>query len=350
LNGFAARIGLTSVVLLVLLRISIGWHFLYEGVWKLVQPDFSAESYLLVAKGPLAPMFYAMVPDLYGRQRLQSMSAKGTGDSEISAECYLTAWRSFKDEAVKFYAMDETQQKAADALLSQYETSLKEYLRDHGSAIRGYFTSLELFEARERAGTNGAIHEQERLWQEQRKLWAEVRQWLDELDGMGRDFQAGIWALLNEDQQQKGLLRRPVHTAGLLPIRLPFAQTWMELINFSVSWGLTAIGICLIAGLFTRLAALGGAAFLTFIIMTQPHLPNIYPLPPEVVGHFLFVDKNFVELVALLVLASTAVGQWGGLDFFVYWWVGRPILRWIGWVSDEAPVHLHAADAAARVK
>jgi hypothetical protein len=36
-----------------------------------------------------------------------------------------------------------------------------------------------------------------------------------------------------------------------------------------------------------------------------------------VVGHALLVDKNFIELIALLVIASCAAGRWAGLDYFV---------------------------------
>ena len=41
-----------------ILRIAIGWHFLYEGLWKLMQSDgWSCVSYLGAAQGPLAPVF-----------------------------------------------------------------------------------------------------------------------------------------------------------------------------------------------------------------------------------------------------------------------------------------------------
>ena len=41
-----------------LLGIAIGWHFLYEGCWKLVQKEsWSCLSYLNAAQGPLAPVF-----------------------------------------------------------------------------------------------------------------------------------------------------------------------------------------------------------------------------------------------------------------------------------------------------
>ena len=32
--------------LYALLRMAIGWHFLYEGVWKLVQENWSAKGFL----------------------------------------------------------------------------------------------------------------------------------------------------------------------------------------------------------------------------------------------------------------------------------------------------------------
>jgi thiosulfate dehydrogenase [quinone] large subunit len=55
---------------LVLLRTLIGWHFLYEGYYKLMLPAWSrdgqlltrwsASGYLKAATGPLASMFHAM--------------------------------------------------------------------------------------------------------------------------------------------------------------------------------------------------------------------------------------------------------------------------------------------------
>ena len=42
---------------LVLLRLTIGWHFLYEGVIKLHNPYWSAKGYLLSAEGVFKPFF-----------------------------------------------------------------------------------------------------------------------------------------------------------------------------------------------------------------------------------------------------------------------------------------------------
>jgi len=46
-----------------LLRIAVGWHFLYEGVAKLLTPNWSAESYLMASTGPFAEHFRQLAAD-----------------------------------------------------------------------------------------------------------------------------------------------------------------------------------------------------------------------------------------------------------------------------------------------
>ncbi len=40
-----------------LLRVFIGWHFLYEGVIKIYNPDWTSFGYLATAQGPFKPFF-----------------------------------------------------------------------------------------------------------------------------------------------------------------------------------------------------------------------------------------------------------------------------------------------------
>lgn len=40
-----------------LLRVFIGWHFLYEGVIKIYNPEWTSFGYLATAQGPLKPFF-----------------------------------------------------------------------------------------------------------------------------------------------------------------------------------------------------------------------------------------------------------------------------------------------------
>jgi thiosulfate dehydrogenase [quinone] large subunit len=50
----------TRKILLVALRILIGWHFLYEGLVKLTNPNWSSVSYLLDSQGFLKGLYYSL--------------------------------------------------------------------------------------------------------------------------------------------------------------------------------------------------------------------------------------------------------------------------------------------------
>ena len=43
------------------------------------------------------------------------------------------------------------------------------------------------------------------------------------------------------------------------------------------------------------------------------------PTAPNNEGYYLFVNKNVIECLALLALATTASGRWLGLDALIHW-------------------------------
>jgi uncharacterized membrane protein YphA (DoxX/SURF4 family) len=49
-----------TLIVMSILRVAIGWHFLYEGLIKLLSPDWTAAGYLESATGPLSGMYHAM--------------------------------------------------------------------------------------------------------------------------------------------------------------------------------------------------------------------------------------------------------------------------------------------------
>jgi thiosulfate dehydrogenase [quinone] large subunit len=51
--------------LLVTLRVLMGWYFLYEGIAKIANPDWSSMGYLLDSKGPFSGMFHSMASNLH---------------------------------------------------------------------------------------------------------------------------------------------------------------------------------------------------------------------------------------------------------------------------------------------
>ena len=81
--------------------------------------------------------------------------------------------------------------------------------------------------------------------------------------------------------------------------------------------GLTAVGLLLILGLFTRLASLGAIGFiLLFYLCNPPFVGYFYSIPTE--GSYLIVNKNLVELGALVVILMTGSGRFAGLDRIVH--------------------------------
>jgi thiosulfate dehydrogenase [quinone] large subunit len=82
-------------------------------------------------------------------------------------------------------------------------------------------------------------------------------------------------------------------------------------------WGLAIVGLLLMIGLFTRLASLAAIGFiLLFYLATPPLVGYFYSIPSE--GSYLIVNKNLVELAALLVIFTTRSGLYAGFDRIVH--------------------------------
>ena len=87
--------------------------------------------------------------------------------------------------------------------------------------------------------------------------------------------------------------------------------------NLITMYGLTVVGVLLILGLFTRLAAIGGIALILLIYLCNPPFVGyFYTIPTE--GTYLIVNKNLVELCALAVILLTRSGLFAGIDRIVH--------------------------------
>ena len=93
---------------------------------------------------------------------------------------------------------------------------------------------------------------------------------------------------------------------------LPPESTQLTRSDRQVTWGLIVLGVLLIVGLASRLAAVCGAALLFMFYLVMPPWPGVPPLPgPE---HSFIVNKNLIESIALLGLAALPTGSWFGID------------------------------------
>ena len=87
----------------------------------------------------------------------------------------------------------------------------------------------------------------------------------------------------------------------------------LHVVDFLNTWGLIAIGAGLILGLFSRAAAIFGAALVFVYYLNNPPLIGMtYSLPTE--GSYLIVSKTLIEAVALFLLAVFPTSTIFGLD------------------------------------
>jgi thiosulfate dehydrogenase [quinone] large subunit len=118
----------------------------------------------------------------------------------------------------------------------------------------------------------------------------------------------------------------------LLQSRGPFADVfhWMAanperlaVVNQLNMWGITAIGLGLVLGCFTRLASAAGILLILLFYLCNPPFPGyFYSIPME--GSYVVVNKNLVELVGLAVVFVTGSGRAAGLDRIIHAFLRRP--------------------------
>ncbi len=101
-------------------------------------------------------------------------------------------------------------------------------------------------------------------------------------------------------------------TAAVEPARTSLGQR----LDIVTMWFLVVVGGFLLAGLFTRVACVLGAGFLVMTYLAHPPFPW-YPSPPNTEGNPVFINKNVIECLALLALASMPTGRWMGLDALI---------------------------------
>jgi uncharacterized membrane protein YphA (DoxX/SURF4 family) len=144
------------------------------------------------------------------------------------------------------------------------------------------------------------LYEKERAWEARRSLDADRRSLSAPLLDREAALRDAVAKLATPDQQK---------IAGPLVVE----WTSLDVLNHLTIFGLIAMGLCLMAGFLTPLAALSAAAFLAMIYLSMPPWPGLPP-NPKAEGHYLIVSKNLIELIACLVIATTPSGRWIGLD------------------------------------
>jgi uncharacterized membrane protein YphA (DoxX/SURF4 family) len=335
MNGFTR-------IFLVLLRLCIGWHFLFEGIEKIesirtgpteTSKPFSSAGYLREANGPLGEFFRRQVGDL-DENALDRLTLRG---DELSPEL-VSDWQGYVHRFAAHYEFDNAQLQAAEGKLAEAKTNAVKWLRDGDITVERNWPGAtvnptikvperikeyrdKLRQARAMENTYLPAFEYDVLKQKLRTAKADAAKMRTELlAALDKPLKDGLASIeLTSEQKQ---IRTPVP-----PAAPSSKQQWMDNI---VAYGLTAVGACLLLGLFTRLSCLLGAAFLCSLYLAMPAFPWL-PEPLKTEGHYLFINKNLIEMLALLALATTRSGRWFGIDGLV-----RCLLPW-NWRRAPAP-------------
>jgi uncharacterized membrane protein YphA (DoxX/SURF4 family) len=113
----------------------------------------------------------------------------------------------------------------------------------------------------------------------------------------------------------------------------------LDWVNFLNTWGLILIGAGLMLGVCTRVASFSGAALLLLYYLAHPPLIGM-DAGGVAEGSYLVVNKNVVEMVALLLLGIVPRSGFGGLGFYLKAALAKmkTTIRRTNW-AGESPLH-----------
>ena len=126
----------------------------------------------------------------------------------------------------------------------------------------------------------------------------------------------GLSKLLNPDWSSIGFLGESKWILSGFSEWIISNSSVLNVVDFLNTWGLIAIGVGLILGLFARTAAIAGSLLLLMYYFNNPPLIGLeYSLPTE--GNYLVVSKTLIEAVTLFALALFPTSSIFGLDLFI---------------------------------
>jgi len=316
---------------LVILRLAIGWHFLFEGLDKLrslslpateFNHPFTSAPFVREAPGPAGPLLRRLAggePDWLDAVDVRTIVRGGGRKLGLEAklpDAMARDWESYRDRFLAHYRieLDPIAYQRAQARALEWLVDRKPGQQGSASPVPSPLDQIQAYQ-RQQARIK-EMQEQEfpafghdvRHGQ-RREAQAEARR-------LAALLHAG-WAkqteLMHKDLEQ--CLDEPQRALGPLPER-DGAQT-IDRIDRSIAWGLTLVGGCILLGFLTRPACLLAACFLVFVYLAYPPWPSM-PDNPRLEGGIIFVDQNLIEMLALLVLAMVPTGRWLGLDALVF--------------------------------
>lgn len=284
--GFIVRpqqLGIGLIITLVALRVAIGMHFFREGLSKIRDPQPFSAGFFGNAKGPMEDMFRQMVWDRDGAARL-------------NIDATLRAWDQYRAQVESHYGFDANQKKRAEAVFKRYESEVRDHLRAYEDDLREY---RGLLERRNKYRDDPAHQDAPSLREHISKIEADLRSkrgmLLNPIDALWQGYAHDLNGLATKEQREQGVVSLAKPGRRLMD---------SETIDRFIPWFDATIGVLLIAGLFTRPAAVAAALFLISVVASQ------WPTSPGAAATW----PQAIEAIGLLVIAAAGAGKYAGFD------------------------------------
>ena len=336
---------------LLLLRLCLGAHFFSEGTKKLTydkaqeewELDFSAEGFFRGATGPFASLYKSQLPGVYDWENLLAVPTKSEpiGTQEVfQRQDWHTEYDARRKKAkkekqpvpfefpdyapyqawgekivdglnsklktfTKLSGISEAQDAQAADLFLTRQQQLADLLSDESQSIEDYQHALwRLQEMQTTGGVNKVPFLKKRLADKQTEATGLGARLVGSVRSLETKFNNDLRGLLTAEQRENRSLIKQVEKS--LTSSKSRRLHWL---NLGVTCLIIGVGVCLLLGLFTRWAALGGILFLLSVMATQ------LPWVPGAKSMLFFYQ--LVECAALLALAASSPWRLPGIDYLL---------------------------------
>lgn len=304
------RSTLLAVAALAFLRIVVGMHFFLEGLSHLRDPDWSSAGFRQAAVGPWADWYRRGLPQTGDWS--STLGAPDTRPVPDAAgawkESVVGSWQKLLAERSRLVPLDAAAKTRAEERLAAAVAELDGYVAGLDDDLTAYRLEVQRLDVMKRSPAARQIpFARDRVAKKRRELAAQANGWMNDAAAIGTKLAAEWDESLSPDQR--------------LRVAAAAAATPLWKADRFVSWSLLTIGACLVLGFLTKFNAMGGVFFLASVIASQPFW---------VAGAQPTYDQ-WVELAALLAIASLPIGGWSGLDYFL-----RSYCPWAGCCAAAA--------------
>lgn len=298
-----ARLGLLAIIALVFLRFMVGFHFYMEGTAKVREGGFSSTGFLSSAKGPFAKSFQSMLPDFDGEIRLDTGKVRDKPDSkdDYKSGALKQAYDGFVAEASQVFRFTEEQASEAKKIVEDSRKLLVENYKTYASEIEEYKSGMPRVASLETDEMRTNVTSMRKQRDDIETKWrALAKPALADIDRITADFERRINELATEEQSTND--KKKIYVSFKLPSNSPID---VKLIDKILPIFDMSVGILLMLGLLTPIAAFAAGLFLASVVLTQ--FPGSHGSAPTY--------YQAIEMLACFFLAFSDAGRYAGLDF-----------------------------------